>query len=315
MTGKSERVSNIVPMAAAGAILLLAMNSGAGTVVVHRVVANEVRTGEIGTPPPLPEVMYYSFNTAPGTYVYNEISSDYKGTRFGCSWSADGRYSGGAMSFDGVNDYIKSGSLEMPEWEQYSASVWFRHNGGGTAGAYGQKILDKSYGSTKYWFLSVDTVDGSLGMKLNMTGHDPIEMVDASTNFMDNAWHHAVIVRDGVYGWLWVDGVVKANCANMYSVDNSTLFYIGYSSNSSHKNCWSGLLDEIRVFDYPLSLVEVTDLYEEGCLLFHDSAVNMGANLAVGGSLTVTGSVSFTGGIYYARPLGDLSCGVYTNTP
>jgi len=43
--------------------------------------------------------------------------------------------------------------------------------------------------------------------------------------------------------------------------------------------------------------------------------VSVTTNLVVRGGLTVTGGVSFTRGVYYSRPLGDLSCGIYTNAP
>ena len=156
-------------------------------------------------------------------------------------------------------------------------------------------------------------------MKIGMIGPAPVALVDGSSNYIDNAWHHAVAVRDGTNGWLWVDGVLKASSTRMFAVGSSlsTRLYIGYSysSSSSHRKCWSGLLDEVRVYDHALRAEEIADLYAEGAVSLCVPAVSVTTNLVVRGGLTVTGGVSFTRGVHYSRPLGDLSCGIYTNAP
>jgi len=304
--------------AGAGALFLAAAGAGAGTVTVDRVVADTVLAREIGGLPPKPEVIYYPFSVAPGSSVPNAAGADYTGTKSGCGWTSGGRYAGGAMSFDGVNDYIRvTDDPKVPEWDRYSVSVWFLHNGGGSADGTGQKIIDKSYGTTKYWHVSLDAASGAVGWRLNMTNYSPVEMVDGTADYRDGAWHHAAAVRDGTNGWLWIDGALKAGSAGMFPVDNSTDLYVGYSdsSSSAFRKCWSGLIDEVRVYDYALPPAAVMDLYGAGSVIYRDTPVSVTTNLVVRGGLTVTGGVSFTRGVYYSRPLGDLSCGIYTNAP
>ncbi len=303
----------------AGALLLAAGGAGAGTVTVDRVVADTVLAKEIGYPPPRTEVLYYSFGEDAGTTVPNVAGPDYAGTKSGCVWTNAGRYAGGAMSFDGAGDYVNVGTgLKFPAWGQYSVSVWFLNNGGGSFSGYGQKIMDKTDDDfEQYWYMGVDA-NGAVGMKVGMIGPAPVALVDGSSNYIDNAWHHAVAVRDGTNGWLWVDGVLKASCTHMISYGIGTRLYVGYSYNpysSSHKRCWSGLLDEVRVYDRVLRAEEIADLYAEGAVSLCEPAVSVTTNLVVRGDLTVTGGVSFTRGVYYSRPLGDLSCGIYTNAP
>jgi hypothetical protein len=87
-------------------------------------------------------------------------------------------------------------------------------------------------------------------------------------------------------------------------------------SNSYWAHGWSGMIDEVRIFDRALSSNEVSRLYTEGALTVTNiamSAVSVTTNLTVCGGLTVTGAVSFVEGVRYARPLGDLSWGIYTN--
>jgi hypothetical protein len=100
----------------------------------------------------------------------------------------------------------------------------------------------------------------------------------------------------------------------MFSVYSTSDVCVGYSfsGDSFQRKSWSGLLDQVRIFDRALSPAEVAALHAEGS---PSAAVSVTASLAVGGGLAVTGPVSFASGVLYSRPLGDLSCGSYTNAP
>lgn len=119
------------------------------------------------------------------------------------------------------------------------------------------------------------------------------------------------MVRDGTYGAFWVDGVLRSTSTNMISVHNSSPVCVGnsYSGDSFQRKGWHGLLDEIRIFDRALSADGIRALYTEGGLrlgVYFDGGVD------VRGGLDVAGGAAF-GGAVYARPLGDLSCGAFTN--
>ena len=49
-----------------------------------------------------------------------------------------------AYAFDGIDDFISLGDFDVPAMPQYSVSVWFMQDGGGsTEHGFGQKIIDK----------------------------------------------------------------------------------------------------------------------------------------------------------------------------
>ena len=77
------------------------------------------------------------------------------------------------------------------------------------------------------------------------------------------------------------------------------------------------MIDELRIYDYPLRPDEIARLYNDNCLTFAKipASIVVSTNLVVTGGLTSSGSVSFTEGVIYSKPLGGLSCGIYTNTP
>ncbi len=298
-----------------------ALRSGSGTSqIADEVQATTVRTLEI-TGLPLPEdcALYYDFAEEPvDGYVVDRGTNGYDGAAANCTWTSAGRFNGGAMAFDSNNDSINVGyELNFPAWEQYSVSVWFLHDGGGDLGPqYGQKMVDKTSWYHD-WHLSIHPVGnsndrGDISLSLYEGGNGG-GMGDDSRNFGDGQWHHVVVVRDGANGQFWVDGVLKDTSTNMISVFSTSPLCIGnsYSGDYFQQKGWSGMLDEVRIFDRPLGADEISELYADGVL--RTPGVHFGTNVVVHGSLAVTGAVSIVGGVTCLRPLGDLSCGIYTN--
>ncbi len=289
--------------------------------MADKIIADEVLTREIGPRPPAGgEELYYDFAADTSAVAVDVSGYGRDGTISGCVWTNSGPHTGGAMFFDGVNDYIAAnGCPDFPAWERYTVSLWFLHNGGGDFNSgYGHKILDKT---TWYhdWKLSLYYWDGSIGLGMYENGVS-YGIGDASINYMDDTWHHVVVVRDETNGELWVDGNLKSVSGSMFSVYSDSDVCVGnsFSGDSYQRQSWSGLLDEVRVYGRALSSNEVAQLYVEGCLTVTNTpspAISVTTGLTVAGSLTVTGGVFFVGGVLYSQPLGDLSCGSYTNSP
>ena len=294
----------------------------AGTVTVDRVFADGVYAREIGMRPPATgEALYYPFSSDAGGTAADASGNGCDGAVSGCVWTGGGPH-GGCMLFDGSDDYIDAGAApNFPAWDQYSVSVWFLHNGGGDFGpGYGHKILDKTAWYHD-WHLDVNPSDGHVGLSVYEGGGAGYGMGAGDRNYMDGLWHHAVVVRDGVSGWFWVDGVLTGASSNMVSVSSGSDVCVGnsFSGDGYQQKCWSGCIDEVRIYGRALSSNEVLRLYLENGLPQASgaarAAVSVATNLTVAGSLTVTGSVTFARGVFYSKPLGDLSCGVYTNAP
>lgn len=302
---------------------LLAMQAGSGTVTAAKVTADEVLTKEIGmSPPKAPEVLYYSFGTDGGSSVSDDSGNGCEGVAGGdAAWVQGGPFAGGAYCFDGYNDYVDAGSApDFPSWASYSVSIWFLHDGGGDFGpGYGHKILDKT---SRYhdWYISLSPGNGSVGFFIYENG-SASGLGCSATNFMDSAWHHAVVTRDGTHGEFWLDGALVSTNDSMFSVYSASNLAVGYSFSTDNyqRKSWSGMIDEVRIFDRVVTSNEVLRLFTEGSVAGTNqpppAAVLVSTNLAVSGGLSVTGQVSFTSGVVYSLPLGDLSCGGYTNAP
>ena len=306
------------PRAASASVQSAAAGSDAPS-VAEEVRAVRVRTDAIAALGRGEGVLFYDFAEAPADGVVADRSGNgHDGAASGCDWTSAGRFHGGAMAFDSNADSVNAGTdLDFPAWERYTVSLWFRHDGGGDKGPqYGHKMLDKTDWYHD-WHLHLHPPGqegggaGEIGLTLYESGIGASGLGAGSRNWADNAWHHVAVVRDGTYGAFWVDGILRSTSTNMISVHNSSPVCVGnsYSGDSFQRKGWHGLLDEIRIFDRALSMDEVRALHAEGALRL---GVCFDGGVDVRGGLDVAGGAAF-GGAVYARPLGDLSCGAFTN--
>ena len=311
------------------AVMFGTRDAVSGTIIADKVIAQEVQTSELSLPPLFgPEILYYNFETNEGAVVTDYSGNGNHGTASRSLWVSGGALSSaGAGTFDGSAVYQLAGdyvtlpdALDFPAWNNYSVSVWFKHNGGGytSTNQYGHKLVDKSAESHDWCLVMIaqQPSAGMIGLLLNEGGAG-VWLSSGTVSYMDNAWHHAVVTRAGNFGQLWVDGVLKAQTNGMVTVNSTSPACIGnsYSSNIYHRVSWSGNVDEFRVFDYAIASNEVLRLYQEGTLVGTlPDAILVSTNFVINGTLTVTGKVTFAGAVY-ACPMGDLSCGSYTNAP
>ncbi|MFO7937633.1 MAG: LamG domain-containing protein [Kiritimatiellia bacterium] len=297
----------------------LAVNINAGTLTAEKIEAEEVLVKEIGLYQLDDKgILCYPFTSDEANRVTDVSNSEFDGTVNSCVWTNAGPY-GGSMYFDGFGDYIDVGSApNVPTWNQYSVSVWFYHNGGGDFGPnYGHKIIDKTM-FYHDWYICVKPETGRLYLHMYESGG--VSLVAGTNNYMDSTWHHAVVVRDGGAGWFWVDGELKGSrTTGMKSVNSTSDLCVGnsFSTDYYQRKAWSGMLDEIRIYDYPLTSNQVARLYNENManLTNAPNSIVVSTNLTVNGDMTASGSVSFAEGVIYSKPLGGLSSGIYTNTP
>ena len=306
------------PRTASASVQSAAAGSDAPS-VAEEVRAVQVRTDAIAALDRGEGVLFYDFAEAPADGVVADRSGNgHDGAASGCDWTSAGRFHGGAMAFDSNADSVNAGTdLDFPAWERYTVSLWFLHDGGGDKGPqYGHKMLDKTDWYHD-WYLYILPPGkegggaGEIGLTLYEAGREA-GFADSSRNYADGAWHHVAVVRDGTYGEFWVDGTLHSSTStDMMSVTNSASVCVGnsYSGDYYQRKGWHGQLDEIRIFDRALSMDEVRALHAEGALrlgVYFDGGVD------VRGGLDVAGGAAF-GGAVYARPLGDLSCGAFTN--
>jgi hypothetical protein len=209
-------------------------------------------------------ISWWKFDEGTESTAYDSVGNNH-GTIYGATW-ATGQL-GGALSFDGYNDYvdmIHPGPLgnsprTIVAWAKTSSSSGqMILSYGGTSGQHGSTIRA---GLSAYGCQGV-TFDISYGV------------VTYSATVADGIWHHyAYVVPDKVNASigdveLYQDGVFLDNvCASAHStVINTTSGYaidIGrYTSDQTQY--FNGTIDDVRVYDRALTAVEILQLYQDG---------------------------------------------------
>jgi hypothetical protein len=192
-------------------------------------------------------VAHWKLDETEGSIAYDSVG-DYDGTINGNpSWQpAEGKIDG-ALQFDGIDDCISTDFVLNPADSAFSVIVWVK---GGVAG---QVILSQANGTN---WLCTDSVEGFLMTELKKdSGRFKGIPLSSETIINDGNWHRIGFVWDGLYRHLYVDGVEVASDAEPLSglSDAYGGLYIGTGSNCAEGTFFSGLIDDIRIYNRVVS--------------------------------------------------------------
>jgi hypothetical protein len=170
-------------------------------------------------------------------------------------WQPDDGKAGGALEFDGIDDYVTTPHIISPEAGDFSVFVWIK---GGVAG---QVILSQQDGAN---WLMADAADGTLRTDLRSPattgrGASPLGPPLISTAIVsDGEWRRIGLVRAGDDRILYVDGAEVARDTAIDLEPASTGFYIGAAASLDPAGFFAGLIDDVRIYNIALSAEEIT---------------------------------------------------------
>jgi len=154
-------------------------------------------------------------------------------------WQPEGGQVGGALQFDGIDDYVNTPFVLNPAETVFSVFAWIK--GGGP----GEVILSQIDGEN--WLLA-NPLEGYLETEIEATarGSGPLR---SQTVITDNNWHRIGLVWDGTYRSLYVDDeLVAMDTAHQNSLKSSRGgLNIGAGKNMQPDTFWSGLIDDVRI--------------------------------------------------------------------
>jgi glucose/arabinose dehydrogenase len=192
---------------------------------------------------------HWKLNETAGS-IARDSAGDNDGTLHGDPlWQpADGKVDG-VLQFDGIDDYVSTPVILDPAEGDFSVFVWIK------GGAPGQVILSQESGVN---WLAADAVDGALKTDLRTPaklGRIPIPPgppLICPTVVTDGDWHRVGFVRDGSDRILYVDDIEAARdtATNLESASGG--LYIGAGSDLEPGAFWSGLIDDVRIYNRPV---------------------------------------------------------------
>lgn len=163
-------------------------------------------------------------------------------------------FTSNGFSFDGVNDYVAT-SISLTG--QFSVSMWFNRR---TTGAGGGRIV---YGNTS----DVDTY-----LALVRTSDIIVQSDNVGTSkifdgfsFSNNMWYHIVVSRNTSNAVrVFVNGIESTSGSQTIN-GTFTLNGVGRYANATGGNApyqWDGLIDNVRIYNRPISATEVQQLFQ-----------------------------------------------------
>jgi hypothetical protein len=195
-------------------------------------------------------VALWKMDETEGMIVADSVG-EYSGNTSGFPiWRPDRGIKHGALELDGSDDYINVPFVLNPASSEFTVSAWI--NGG----AMGQVIVSQTdgngFGST---WLGIDQTNGNL-----MTSLCFFELVSEKV-ITDSQWHHVVLIWNGYRRSLYVDGQEVISDAGDFNALSATGgMYIGANKNLDAGTFFSGLIDDVRIYNKALIPEEIAAL-------------------------------------------------------
>jgi len=205
-------------------------------------------------------VAYWKLDETEGDIAYDSAGGNFGTLSGNPIWQSDSGQVAGALQFDGLDDYISADKVLNPKFAEFSVFAWIK------GGSPGQVIISQknSFGGVGATWLGIDPVNGCLmtGLVSPPIGRFIAEPLESNFIITDDIWHHVGFVWDGSYRTLYVDGIEVAKDTNsLASLKNSDGgLYIGANKNLDAGTFFSGLIDDVRIYDIALTSEEVAAL-------------------------------------------------------
>ena len=203
----------------------------------------------------LQPVAHWKLDESGGNIAEDSIAN-FDGTLHGNpTWQPDGGAVAGALQLDGVDDYISTTFSISPIEESFSVFAWIK------GGEPGQVIICQtgSANISTRWLWA----DPSYGRLMTWLMHPTFDPLVSEKVITDGQWHHVGFVYDldGLHRYLYVDGREVAKDTDYVGVvDTDGGLYFGANKTLDAVAFWSGMIDDIRIYDEVLSKEEVADL-------------------------------------------------------
>ncbi|HUU20108.1 MAG TPA: LamG-like jellyroll fold domain-containing protein [Sedimentisphaerales bacterium] len=194
-------------------------------------------------------IAHWELDEIEGGIAYDSVG-DNDGTLNGEPvWQPTSGKVGGALEFDGTDDYVSTPFILDPSKGSLSAFAWIK------GGSPGQVIIsqrDTTVGSSTQLGSAWLWADSSYGRLITRLMHPPFDPLVSESVITDGQWHHVGLVYDfdGLYRYLYVDGVEVAKDTNVVGgVGSDGGLYFGADKALDAGSFFSGLIDDVRIYN------------------------------------------------------------------
>ncbi|MBM4053650.1 MAG: hypothetical protein FJ264_03030 [Planctomycetes bacterium] len=242
---------------------------------------------------------YYNFEEGAGAIAGDSSGNGNDGTiNGGAIWTSGANGMGGGLQFDGVNDYVDIGDIDLAD--AFTIAAWIKINNLGKLA-----IVGKTYQTYQFFVSST----GNLMFQRNST-----TPINYAAGLIPSTWYHVAVTFDTTNGMsLYLNGsLVSTNGDTTVTNVNDTVTKIG-ATNFTPKNFFSGVIDEVRIYRSALTGQEIQDMivsvpnnvlgsynFEEGSgTIAVDSSGNGNDGSINGEAVWTTGANEIGGGLQF----------------
>ena len=206
-------------------------------------------------------VGYWNFDEGSGPIAADSSGNGNTGTLMNDPQWGPG-VSGTALSFDGINDYVRiphSSSLNIAG-NEISVEYWIKLSSNwypqpGMPDSYSQILYDKGDAYTAAMII------GSGALRFNIPYVPPYPETNKNT-WDANTWYHIANVFDGSQIRIYVNGVLDKAETVIGSVSQSSLNLAIGSHCFGGKNFFTGVIDEFAIYDYARTAEQILANYD-----------------------------------------------------
>jgi hypothetical protein len=182
-------------------------------------------------------IAWWKFDETSGITATDSSGNGNNGTVYGATWS------GGVLSFDGVNDYVVVPNLDR---NQFTFTAWIKRDRINVA------VQDRL-------IMSVNSNGWGIGFNPNNTfflTKVAASQIDSTTPITDTTgWHFLVVTYDGSNARFYIDG----------NLDSSPAYSTTFSSGGGNYTIGSrltaeyfqGVMDEVKIYNYVRSATDI----------------------------------------------------------
>jgi len=173
----------------------------------------------------------------------------------------------GALQLDGNDAYVKADKFDVIG-PGITMMGWFNASLLDNAQAGLISKADKVDDNKIWWQLGIvdDDADRYLASWVK-AGDDTTRLEDASTSLVVGQWYHAAATYDAVSATmrLYLDGVEIASRAHARGgdIDTKDKHEVALGANADKDDFFDGRIDDMRVYNYPLSADQILAIYED----------------------------------------------------
>ena len=161
----------------------------------------------------------------------------------------------GALSLDGVDDYVEVPDSESLRISNYTVEIWFKPNGIPNEDWKG--IIGKPGRNFNIWLNRAGYIHHRFHTSAYWNGGAPDT---PSGSITWDAWNHVAITNDGTTAKTYINGIEQASgpSGGPQIIDRTSLL-IGKNLDGSAGAYFNGLIDEVRIWNVARSETEIAN--------------------------------------------------------